>query len=101
VAPGLAGGLVPSPSAVVVLLGGIALGRAWFGVVLVAAYGLGIAASLVGAGYLLARLGERLRTRDHQRGGAVRRVVTALPRITSVLVLVGGLVVAGRGLAGL
>jgi ABC-type nickel/cobalt efflux system permease component RcnA len=101
VAPGLAGGLVPSPSAVVVLLGGIALGRAWFGVVLVAAYGLGIAASLVGAGYLLARLGERLRTRDHQRGGAVRRVVTALPRITSALVLVGGLVIAGRGLAGL
>lgn len=101
VAPGLAGGLVPSPSAVVVLLGGIALGRAWFGVVLVGAYGLGIAASLVGAGYLLARIGERLRTRDHQCGGAVRRVVTALPMITSVLVLVGGLVIAGRGLAGL
>ena len=31
VALGLAGGLVPSPSAVVVLLGGIALGQAWFG----------------------------------------------------------------------
>lgn len=101
VAPGLAGGLVPSPSAVVVLLGGIALGRAWFGVILVAAYGLGIAASLIGAGYLLARLGERLRTREHERGSAVRRVVTALPRITSALVLVGGLVIAGRGIAGL
>jgi len=32
VALGLAGGLVPSPSAVVVLLGGIALGHAWFGI---------------------------------------------------------------------
>lgn len=102
VAPGLAGGLVPSPSAVVVLLGGIALGRAWFGVVLVGAYGLGIAVSLVGAGYVLARIGERLRTTDHQhRHGPLRRVVTALPMITSTLVLVGGLVIAGRGLAGL
>src|SRR5205823_984135 len=35
VAMGFAGGLVPSPSALVVLLGAMALGRAWFGVVLV------------------------------------------------------------------
>jgi hypothetical protein len=38
---GLAGGLVPSPSALVVLLGAIALGRAGFGIVLVLAYGMG------------------------------------------------------------
>src|SRR5205807_5099611 len=37
VAMGFAGGLVPSPSALVVLLGAIALGRAWFGIVLVIA----------------------------------------------------------------
>src|SRR5262245_31433051 len=36
---GFAGGLVPSPSALVVLLGAIALGRTWFGVLLVVAYG--------------------------------------------------------------
>jgi nickel/cobalt transporter (NicO) family protein len=34
---GFAGGLVPSPLALVVLLGAIALGRAWFGVLLVVA----------------------------------------------------------------
>lgn len=31
IAVGFAGGMVPSPSALIVLLGGIALGRAWFG----------------------------------------------------------------------
>src|SRR5205814_1687831 len=50
---GLAGGLVPSPSALVVLLGAIGLGRAGFGVLLVLAYGLGMAGTLVGAGLLL------------------------------------------------
>jgi len=33
-AVGLVGGMVPSPSALLVLLGGIAIGRAWFGVLL-------------------------------------------------------------------
>jgi hypothetical protein len=33
------------PSAVVVLLGGIALGQAWFGILLVLAYGIGMAAT--------------------------------------------------------
>ena len=46
VAMGFAGGMVPAPSALVVLLGAIALGRTWFGVVLVVAYGLGMAATL-------------------------------------------------------
>ena len=32
---GFAGGMVPTPSAVIVLLGATAIGRAWFGVTLV------------------------------------------------------------------
>ena len=55
VAMGFVGGLLPSPSAVVVLLGAIALGRIWFGVLLVIVYGLGMAATLAGAGVLLIR----------------------------------------------
>jgi ABC-type nickel/cobalt efflux system permease component RcnA len=43
---GVAGGLVPSPSALIVLLGATALGRAWFGVVLVVCYGVGMAVTL-------------------------------------------------------
>ena len=54
---GFVGGLSPSPSAVVVLLGAAALGRAWFGVLLVLAYGVGMAATLTGVGLALARRG--------------------------------------------
>ncbi|OAR25866.1 nickel transporter [Streptomyces sp. ERV7] len=57
---GFAGGLVPSPSAVVVLVGAAALGQAWFGALLVLAYGAGLALTLTAAGYAAIRIGERL-----------------------------------------
>ncbi|HJR86587.1 MAG TPA: sulfite exporter TauE/SafE family protein [Acidimicrobiia bacterium] len=49
---GLAGGLVPSASAVVLLLGAVAQGEAWWGLALVAGFGLGMSVSLIGAGLL-------------------------------------------------
>lgn len=49
---GFSGGLVPSASAVVLLLGALRLGRAWFGVVLVITFGIGMASALVGSGLL-------------------------------------------------
>ncbi|MFD3574134.1 sulfite exporter TauE/SafE family protein [Streptomyces sp. NPDC058644] len=55
---GFAGGLVPSPSAVVVLVGAAALGEAWFGLLLVLAYGVGLAVTLTAAGFLLVRVGS-------------------------------------------
>jgi len=51
---GLVGGLVPSPSALLLLLAATALGRAWFGFALVVAFGIGMATSLAAVG-LLAR----------------------------------------------
>lgn len=56
---GFAGGLVPSPSAVVVLVGAAALGHAWFGLLLVVAYGIGLALTLTAAGFAVVRLGAR------------------------------------------
>ncbi|MEU0293849.1 nickel transporter, partial [Streptomyces microflavus] len=61
---GIAGGLVPSPSALVVLLGAVALGRTAFGVLLVIGYGLGMATTLTLAGLLLVRLRERIESHD-------------------------------------
>ncbi|MFF9089316.1 nickel transporter [Streptomyces sp. NPDC014991] len=55
---GFAGGLVPSPSAVVVLVGAAALGKAWFGLLLVVAYGAGLALTLTAAGFAVVRLGS-------------------------------------------
>ena len=93
---GFAGGLVPSPSALVVLLGAMALGRAWFGVVLVIAYGLGMAGTLTAAGVLLLRArGVLDRRRGRVRGLA--RVTSALPLATSSVIVVVGLALAARG----
>ncbi|MFD7534671.1 nickel/cobalt transporter [Streptomyces sp. NPDC059819] len=92
---GIAGGLVPSPSALVVLLGAIALGRTAFGVLLVIAYGLGMAATLTVAGLLLVRLRDHLETRTHTLTPTSRRALRKLARtgpvMTSLLVVVVGL----------
>ncbi len=98
IAPGLAGGLVPSPSALLVLLGGVALGRAWFGVVLVLAYGLGMAAALVGAGWLLVRASAGLQRRL-TTWGWLDRATRVLPLVTACLVIVGGVLIAARSLS--
>lgn len=54
---GLAGGLIPSTSALLILLGSIAAGRPAFGFVLVVAFGLGMAVVMggIGLGLVLAR----------------------------------------------
>jgi nickel/cobalt transporter (NicO) family protein len=95
---GLAGGLVPSPSALVVLLGAIALGRAWFGVVVIAAYGVGMAATLVAAGLLMAKLRDRVTAFVAGAHPTLGRSMRYLPMGTASLVLLGGFVLAGRAL---
>ena len=94
---GVAGGLVPSPSALVVLLGGVALGQVWFAVALVLAYGLGMAATLTGIGLLLARLRERMDRRLRLPGESLlARVGRLVPAASaSVIVLVGAALAVG------
>jgi nickel/cobalt transporter (NicO) family protein len=100
VALGLAGGLVPSPSAVVVLLGGIALGRAWFGVALVVAYGVGMAATLTGVELLLAHLRTRMDRRLHLPAGSLpARLGRLLPAVTASVIVLAGLALAVQGAA--
>jgi ABC-type nickel/cobalt efflux system permease component RcnA len=91
-AMGFAGGLVPSPSAVVVLLGAVALGRTWFGILLVAGYGLGMAVTLAGLGYLLARWGRALDRRG-AGGPALAWLRRTLPLVTASVVVLVGLVI--------
>lgn len=103
VALGVAGGLVPSPSAMVVLLGAVALGHTVLGVALVVAYGLGVAVMLVVAGLLLARVrGPLGRLRRRSPDGRAARVLGsvhgALPFITGGLVLAAGLLLTMRAL---
>ncbi|MEU4161563.1 hypothetical protein [Actinoplanes sp. NPDC026670] len=102
---GLAGGLVPSPSALVVLLGAIGLGRAGLGVALVVAYGLGMAATLTAVGLLLVVAQNRLSHLITARGWAGRlsrlggRAAAGAPTATAALVVVVGLGIGLRALA--
>ncbi|MGV9274675.1 nickel transporter [Streptomyces griseosporeus] len=103
---GFAGGLVPSPSAVVVLVGAAALGKAWFGLVLVVAYGAGLALTLTAAGVAVVRLGggmarlleRRPRWTAHPLAGLVRRVAP-LGSASVVVALGAGLVLKGAASA--
>lgn len=99
---GFAGGLVPSPSAVVVLVGAAALGQAWFGVLLVLAYGAGLAVTLTAAGFVVVRAGAFAARRiagSRARGRrAVRRLVP-LGSACLVLALGCGLVFKGAATA--
>lgn len=101
---GIAGGLVPSPSALVVLLGAVALGRTAFGVLLVIGYGLGMAATLTLAGLLLVRLRERIENHDRARtlrhNTLLRKLARTGPVITSLLVIAVGLGLTLRAAAG-
>ncbi len=99
---GIAGGLVPSPSALVVLLSAIALGRTVFGVVLVIGYGAGMAGTLTLAGVLLVRVRDRYQNRVGEEPGRLRsmlgRWTRLAPYLTAALVLVVGLGLAVRSL---
>jgi ABC-type nickel/cobalt efflux system permease component RcnA len=99
---GFAGGLVPSPSAVVVLVGAAALGHAWFGLLLVVAYGVGLALTLTAAGFAVVRLGSGAarfldrspRWTTHPVAALVRRNVPLWSALV-VVALGAGLVLKG------
>jgi ABC-type nickel/cobalt efflux system permease component RcnA len=87
-AMGFVGGFLPSPSAVVVLLGAIALGRSWFGVLLVVAYGAGMAATLTGAGLLLLHARDALDRRFTRiRESWLAHLSRLLPIGTAVVII--------------
>ena len=91
---GAAGGLLPSPSAFVVLLTALAAGRLTFGLALILAFSLGLAVTVTAVG-LAARAGRRALGRRAEHGSTARRITAALPLASAVVILVAGLVVAG------
>jgi ABC-type nickel/cobalt efflux system permease component RcnA len=90
---GISGGLVPCPSALVLLLSTIALGRIGFGLVLVLVFSLGLAGTLTGLGLLLVsakRLFDRLPTQV--------RLVRMLPAVSALFVALLGLGITTQAL---
>ena len=92
---GLAGGLVPSASALVLLLGAVAAHQPELGVLLVLGFGVGMAATLVGAGVALVAAGRFL-----VRAPAAR-LMKLVPLATALVVLSVGLGLTAESLAAL
>lgn len=97
---GISGGLLPCPSALVVLLSAIALGRVGFGLLLVVAFSLGLASVLTAIGLLLVHARRWFTALPVQRH---KHVLKLLPIGSAAIVtLLGvGMVVQALSQAGL
>jgi nickel/cobalt exporter len=78
---GISGGLLPCPSALVVLLGAIALNRIGFGLILVLAFSLGLAGALTAIGMMFIYAGK-LFNRFPSQG----RIIRFLPVLSALFV---------------
>jgi ABC-type nickel/cobalt efflux system permease component RcnA len=93
VAVGVSGGLLPCPSALVVLLAAISLHRVAFGLVLIVAFSLGLALTITGIG-LVAVYAKRVFGRMSMEGGLVR----LLPAVSAIVILVAGALMTARAI---
>jgi ABC-type nickel/cobalt efflux system permease component RcnA len=90
-AVGVSGGLLPCPSALVVLLAAISLHRVAFGLVLILAFSAGLALSITGIG-LIAVLARNVFRRVSFDGPLVR----LLPAASALVILAAGLAMTAR-----
>jgi ABC-type nickel/cobalt efflux system permease component RcnA len=94
-AMGAAAGLVPCPSALVVLLAAVAQDRPALGLLLVVAFSAGLAVTLSGLGLLVVAAGRAL--------GAARipaGAVTVLPTLSAVVIVGAGVLLTARAVPG-
>jgi nickel/cobalt transporter (NicO) family protein len=86
IAVGISGGLLPCPSALVVLLAAISLHRIAFGLLLIVAFSAGLALTITGIG-LVAVLARGAFRRLSFEG----RLVSLLPAVSALVILAAGL----------
>ena len=94
-AVGISGGLLPCPTALVVLLAAISLHRVGYGLVLIVAFSLGLAGAMTGVGLAAVSARRFLRWKSFEG-----RIVRALPAVSAALILVLGVAMTTRALPG-
>jgi nickel/cobalt transporter (NicO) family protein len=94
VALGITGGIIPCPAALVVLLGAMAVGRVGFGLLLIVAFSVGLAAALISTG-LVVVFARRFMDRYQTDGPIITRW---LPLASSGVITTVGIVIALRSL---
>ncbi len=95
---GLAGGLIPSTSALIILLGSIVAGRPVFGFLLVVIFGLGMAVVMSGVG--LALVFARGRLDRLPSGSGLGRLARHAPLAAAVVVLAFGVYLTAQAVGG-
>jgi nickel/cobalt exporter len=93
---GISGGIIPCPTALVVLLAAISLHRVGYGLVLILAFSVGLAAAMTAIG-LVAVSASRAFSRFDLERGAVR----LLPAVSALVIVGFGLVMTARALPAL
>ena len=93
VALAFSGGILPSPSALVVLLASMSVGRTVIGLILIAAFSLGLAGALIGIGAL------SLRARDMAAARISSRAARLLPIGSAAAIASMGLFLTVQGAA--
>ncbi len=91
---GITGGIVPCPAALVVLLSAVALNRVGFGMFLIVAFSIGLAAVLIAVGLLMV-YARRFMTRLRSDGLLITRW---LPLASAAVITALGLAIAIRSL---
>ncbi len=89
---------MPSPSAVLVLLGAFAAGRAALGLGLVAVFSVGLAVTLTGVGLALVFGGRAIERRGERRGSSQTRVTQWLPLGSAAAIAIVGSVITVQGI---
>jgi nickel/cobalt exporter len=89
----VAGGILPSPTAFVVLAGSISAHRLGYGLALVGAFSLGLAGALILVGLLALRARALVARRLHSR------LAAAIPLLSAMVIVGFGLFFSARGLA--
>ena len=98
IALGVSGGIVPCPSALVVLVAAISQHRLGLGFALILAFSVGLAATLTAVGLAVlhgGRLIKRLRPERRLFGG---RIAGALPALSATLIVLAGTLITLRAI---
>ena len=97
-AAGASAGLIPCPSALVVLLGAVAQQKIALGLLLIVTFSLGLAATLTILG--LAVVYARGRTANWRPRGITARAFAVAPALSAVVIIVVGVLLTGRAVPG-
>jgi nickel/cobalt exporter len=95
IAMGASAGLIPCPSALVVLLGALSQHQVGLGLVLIVAFSLGLAATMTAIGLAVVYAG-RLATRLDFSG----RITSALPAVSALAIVLVGCVLTAKAVPG-